>query len=169
MPCPTSSLSPHHTGRADFPHPAFPRAFAEGMRRGALIRCLACWLSLGRRRELLSRGKISVVGNMPKRNAPPFTHTRPWQGPFAPRELPRFNATTNPADSRPEPSEKLCLPSRRCALQRTQSGLPGSWLFVRHAPPPNTPESTPGALARCYPDVGRLRHSWQVGHSQETM
>ena len=28
------SLSPHHTGRADFPHPAFPRTFAAGMHMG---------------------------------------------------------------------------------------------------------------------------------------
>src|SRR5207237_695084 len=47
----------------------------------------------------------------------------------------------------------------------TRSGLPGSWLFVRHAPPPDTPESTPGAFARCFPGVGRLHPSWKVGHS----
>src|ERR1022692_1615837 len=101
-----------------------------------------------------------------KRSSLSLTQARTWQGPLAPRALPRFDATTNPADSRPEPNEKLCLPSRRCALQRTQSGLPGSWLFVRHAPPPITPESTPGANARCFPGVGRFRHRWQVDHPQ---
>jgi len=72
----------------------------------------------------------------------------------------------NPADSRPEPDERLFIPLRRCTRGCTRSGLPGSWLFVRHAPSPITPESTPGAHARCFPDVGRLRLRWQVGHSQ---
>src|SRR5204862_172456 len=123
-------------------------------------------------------------GNPPRRSAPKSTTSPPAPRGLSPLgcpadatcrqpsectpaapELPRLHATTNPADSRPEPSETLCFPSRRCARKRTPSGLPGSWLFVRHAPPPITPESTPGALARCFPDVGRLRHSWQVGHS----
>ena len=33
MPCSTVSLPPRHTGRADFPHPAFPDTFAAGLRR----------------------------------------------------------------------------------------------------------------------------------------
>jgi hypothetical protein len=100
-----------------------------------------------------------------KRSSLSLTQARTWQGPFAPRALLRFHATMNPADSRPEPNEKLCIPSRRCARKRTRSGLPGSWLFVRHAPPPNTPESTSGASARCFPDADRLHHRWPVGRS----
>ena len=33
MPCANDPLSPRHTGRADFPHPAFPDTFAAGVRK----------------------------------------------------------------------------------------------------------------------------------------
>ena len=33
MPCANDPLSPRHTGRADFPHPAFPDTLAIGVRK----------------------------------------------------------------------------------------------------------------------------------------
>jgi hypothetical protein len=53
------------------------------------------------------------VGNRSKRTSLPLAVACTWQGPLAPRALPRFIATMNPADSRPGPDRRLCFPARR--------------------------------------------------------
>src|ERR1035438_4038053 len=111
-----------------------------------------------RHRPRLRNGTLRIQHgiSVSKRTSLSLTRARTWQGPFAPRTLLRFHATTNPADSRPKPNQELCLPLGRCIRGCASSGLPGSWLFVPHAPPPTTPESTSGAIARCFPVVDRL-------------
>jgi hypothetical protein len=82
--------------------------------------------------------RLSVVGVSSKRSSLPLTQARTWQGPLASRELPRFNTTMSPADSRPEPCERLCLPSRRWAprpLGRV-SQVPGGSFHARRPQPP---------------------------------
>lgn len=84
------------------------------------------------------------MGNTPKRNSPPFTPSRPWQGPFAPRTLLRFDATMRPADSRPGPHGRLCIPLRRWALAHPV----GSPRFPADLSPRAAPNH-PGELDRC--------------------
>ena len=137
------------------------RRHAHGWKPG-----LAFWLSFCLRRESVTGGcRWSVAGSCgSKRSSLSLTQARTWQGPFAPRALPRFNATTNPADSRPEPSEKLCLPFRRCIRRCAPSGLPGSRQVFRYAPPPLTPEGPTSAYARCFLVGDRLQHFRKTGH-----
>lgn len=71
----------------------------------------------------------------------------------------------SPADSRPEPASGYALP-QAVGFAPARSGLPGSWLIVRRAPPPIAPESPTGALARCSPVDGRLHHVGKAGRSQ---
>jgi len=72
----------------------------------------------------------------------------------------------NPADSRPKPVRRLCLPAGRwaCGPLRRVSQVPR--LILRRAPSPTTPESPTGARTRCYPVDIRLHHHWQAGHSR---
>ena len=133
----------------------------------------SCWLLLGRSAQLLSqkrefRRPLPRVRNQsfPKRSSLPLTQARIWQGPFAPRALPRFIATMRPADSRPGPLRRLCFPVPRWTTWSTLSGLSGSFLIVRRTPSPITPESPPGAHACCFPGNGRLHHFRKAGHSQ---
>jgi len=165
---PVCPLPPRHTGRADFPHPAFPDTFAAGMHGKRFGSRLAFWLSCCLRRESVTgSGRLSVVGALGSKRSPlPLTSARIWQGPLAPRALPRFPATMNPADSRPQPHGRLCLPVRRWAQSplRRVSQVPR--LTLRRAPSPTTPESPAGANTRYFPTGSRLHHSLKAGHSQ---
>ena len=128
---------------------------------------MAVRLSFCLRRESFGgRCRVSVIRVSPKRSSLPLTQARIWQGPFAPRALPRFIATMRPADSRPGPLRRLCFPVPRWTTWSTLSGLSGSFLIVRRTPSPITPESPPGAHACCFPGDGRLHHFRKAGHSQ---
>jgi hypothetical protein len=94
-----------------------------------------------------------VVG-WSKRISLRLVETHPWQDPFAPTELPGFNATMDPSDSR---RDRTAVMFSRHSLtdgppgpSAAPLGLPGSWLICRHPPSPITPESPIAALARCF-------------------
>ena len=84
---------------------------------------------------------------------------------MTPRELPRFLATTGPADSRPSRSPLMSL---RFTLGSTQTpGLPGSSANLSARAVPNHPGiGLTVAYARCFAASGRLPHLWKDGHPQ---
>jgi hypothetical protein len=74
------------------------------------------------------------------------------QGPFAPRELPRFPTTTAPSDFRPCGTNWLCIPRRTSKSEppaRRISQVPR--FLSRCALSPFTPESRTGAHACVFP------------------
>ena len=111
-----------------------------------------------------------------------------WYGPFAPRALPRLNATMGRSDSLCRASQRVIDSSRKFAncsamcpgsfddsrllvpawhrLFTTPEGLPGSLSIFQSAPSPTTPPDRPGASARCFPDRCRLQHLWQIGRPE---
>ena len=168
MPCASDPLSTRHTGRADFPHPAFPDTFAIGMRNeGRLLLGLLAQL-LSQKREFrrqsppLRNGSISLgQAVLPSSYISTYlagplrsTDVTPLPRYYAPRRLPT-RASPAVMHSRKELGS---APAR--------SGLPGSWLIVRRAPPPITPESSTAAHARCFTVDNRLHQLWKAGRSR---
>ena len=114
---PWGRLSPHQTGRADFPHPAYPVISAQAFtgHEYSLFFCrtkhrkwalLYAWLPFGLLpsfhlgRETFFRGGRFLS----KRISVPVMETHYWQRAFAPRALPRFVATMPSSDSWPDPT-----------------------------------------------------------------
>jgi hypothetical protein len=165
------SLSPRHTGRADFPHPAFPDTLAIGMRKEVTARplapCLAFWLSWCLRRASFGgRGRVSVVGPSLAQSALPSSYAStylagslrstgitPLPRYYEPRRLPAGAVRTVMRSSR----RWVVYPLRRV------SQVPP--LIVRRTPSPGTPESSTGASTRYYPVDSRLHHRRQAGRS----
>ena len=71
------------------------------------------------------------------------------------------------SDSRPRPPRGYVFPQGVVAgaTPRRASQVPRP--ICQHAPPPLTPESSPGAHARCFTDDTGLHHSWKDGHSHQ--
>jgi hypothetical protein len=90
------------------------------------------------------------------------------QGTLAPRELPRFTATTSPSDSRLGRAavmhSRISLAGRHACRQVTGPGLPGSSLICRRPLSPFTPGSPSAACARCFTDDVRFRQFRKVDH-----
>ena len=159
--------SPHQTGHADFPHPAFTQT-------------LATQRYAGRRTDLARRPKPrSKMGTVPNLTAgfrrgtrvqaefPPSDSACLRSGPFAPRSLPaspllRAGPTPAPGHSRVMHSPAVLAHSR--APPGWVSQVPR--LICPHAPSPTTPESPMVACTHCFTIGGRLHHVWQLGRSR---
>ena len=104
-------------------------------------------------------------------NESPLTTIQIRQGPFARPALPGVLTTTNPSDSRSQTNHSYLFPwpvvpaVHTLVTPRRVSQVP--WLVCQRPPPPTTPESPTAAVAHCYAVDTRLRHLWQVGHSQQ--
>jgi hypothetical protein len=82
---------PPQTGHVDFPHPAFAWHLFWSIHHAPVI-----WFPMAA--SLFSKGICSVMGFL--QSVPlPSESALPCQGPFAPRALPRFIATTSLSDS----------------------------------------------------------------------
>ncbi len=130
-------------------------------------------LALQRNRRLGdTRGSCRLMGASSMWNVSPLTTTHIRQGPFARPALTGVLTTTNPSDS--PRSQMTVINSRRLLAdqyaplvhpRRGVSQVP--WLVCRRPPPPTTPGSPTAASAHSYAVDSRLRHLWQVGHSQQ--
>jgi len=93
-----SRLPPLQTGRADFPQPAYPKAFGGRHASGDLAvpaTHSSVWRCMPRH---------TLVGASSMNHATPLPRVRFRQGPFAPPALPGFLTTTTPSDSCSGPS-----------------------------------------------------------------
>ena len=71
-------------------------------------------------------------------------------GPFAPPELPGFDATMDPSESLL--TSRTVMHSRPAwSHEPGQQGIPGSDAFLRHPPSDLTPESWTGARSDAFP------------------
>jgi hypothetical protein len=130
-------------------------------------------LALQRNRRLgETRGSCRLLGASSMWNESPLTTIQIRQGPFARPALPGVLTTMNPSDS--PRSQKTVINSRRLLADRYAlsvhprrgvSQVPR--LICRRPPSPTTPESPTAASAHCSAVDTRLRHLWQVGHSQQ--
>jgi len=104
-------------------------------------------------------------------NESPLATIRFRQGPFARPALTGFVATMNPSDSRSRPNHSYLFPwpvvaaVHTLVTPRRVSQVPR--LVCQRPPPPTTPGSSTAAIAHCFAVDTRLRHLWQVGHSQQ--
>ena len=158
-------LPPPQTGRADFPHPAFPDSFAGGMhdasrlarqRKGRLGEAHDLWSGLWEQGSML--------------NGSPLTTMQIRQGSFAQPALPGVLTTTSPSDS--PRGQVMVIYSRRLLADRHASSVRPRrgvsqvpWLICRRPPSPLTPRSPIAARARCFAIGMRLHHLWKDGRS----
>jgi hypothetical protein len=157
-------LSPHQTGRADFPHPAYPKIFVSGMHEVNRLgnqRNHRLGEALGIRR---------LVGASSMYNDSPLTTIQFRQGPFARPALPGVLTTTNPSDSRSWPQHGYWFPwpvvsaVRTLVTPRRVSQVP---VWVCRCPPSAlTPGSPIAAFAHCLAVDDRLHPIWRVGRSR---
>ncbi len=110
----------------------------------------------------------SVVGLLSKRISSRLMAREVRQRALAPRELPRFIATTPPSDSRLSRSavmrSRTSLTGWHACHPAAQPGLPGSYRIFRRPPSPLTPGSPSAACARCFTDGVWFRPFWKVDH-----
>jgi hypothetical protein len=158
-------LPPPQTGRADFPHPAFPEFFAGGMhdagrlasqRNGHLREPRGLWPVLWEQSSMLY--------------SPPLTSRQIRQGSFARPALPGVLTTMSPSDSPRSQETVIC--SRRLLADRKASSVDPPRrisqvprLICRRPPSPLTPRSPIAALARCFTIGMRLRRLREDGRS----
>ena len=158
-------LPPPQTGRADFPHPAFPGFFAGGMhdagrlasqRSGRLGEPRGLWPVLWEQSSMLYSS--------------PLTTRQIRQGSFARPALPGVLTTMSPSDS--PRSQETVIHSRRLLADRNASSVRPRRgasqvprLICRRPPSPLTPRSPTAARARCFTIGMRLHHLWQDGRS----
>src|ERR1700683_2597943 len=104
MPYASNPLSPRHTGRADFPHPAFPDTFAIGVRKELTARSLdACKAQVG----------DQAIPGAPLRRA---------DGPLAP---------TTQMTVQPAPHKTVDLPKRGAGVAQVEVVRPADQVSIQ--------------------------------------
>ena len=166
MPWVRCCLPPLQTGRANFPHPAFPEIFAGGMHE---VNRLA---SQRNHRLGEPRGIGRLLGASSMWNDSPLTTIQTRQGPFARPALPGGLTTMGPSDS--PRSQKTVIDSHRLLADRDASSVcprrrvsQVPRLICRRPPSPLTPGSPTAAITRCFTVGMRLHHLWKGGHSHK--
>ena len=179
---PWGRLSPHQTGRADFPHPAYPVISAQAFtgheyslffagRNTANGRSYTHGCRLAFCPVSISVEKLSSVGGDFSPSGFPF---RSWKrttgrGPSLHGRYPASSLLCPP----PTPGRtrrRLCVPVAGrggfARIRPVQPGLSGSRLVCQRPPSPTTPESPTDARARCFSVGDRLHHFRKAGHSR---
>ena len=152
---------PLQTGRADFPHPAFPVVSSSGYRSGFFAFRYSFFL----KRKIFSGSRPVFSANASgisirfsvlsvsfcKRDMPLSESAYNRQGSFAPQALLRFNTTMNPSDSLPD---RGCGSFSRILFEVTASGrqgLPSSESNFRRVLSAITPRSRASAFNCLFP------------------
>jgi hypothetical protein len=159
-------LPPLQTGRAGFPHPAFPEFFAGGMhdsrrlasqRNGHLGEPRGLWPVLWEQGSMLCSF--------------PRTTMQLRQGSFARPALPGVLTTMSPSDS--PRSQVTVIYSRQLLADRhafsvhPRRGVSQVPRWICRCPPSSiTPEGPAAACARYFAADCRLHLSWRDGHPQ---
>jgi len=164
MPYGRCCLPPLQTGRADLPHPAYPKIFAGGMHE---MNRLA-----HQRNHRLGepRGLGGLLGASSMWSGSPLTTVQIRQGPFARPALPGVPTTMNPSDS--PRSQKTVIDSHRLLADRYASPVHPRRGASQVPRPicrcplsPITPESPTAASTRCFAVGNRLHPLRKLGHS----
>lgn len=106
---------------------------------------------------------VSALGC--KRVSFPLAQAQLVQGPFAPRALPRLDATTDPSDSLAGHPGRLCISAGCRGTTPAGQGLSSSQLNLSMRAAPFTPGSRPAACTCCFAGRDRLRPLRRLGRS----